>query len=197
MNTIEITKKESKADFARLRSVIACLSKDPTRAVINLLLVEKAQDGVIITATDGRRLRSDNFDFQVEAGLYEVKTCNAKSIFMVQSSEKSAYPNYEQIIPPHGEHSAYTLNGQGKMFVLWAASALGCYLDPKLVEVGEDEEVSLFIQKKSPHLSPALVRNKTTTFVLMPISTHWPWAYEIERIKSEIAKHREEEKKAA
>ena len=198
MNTIEVTNKGvTKETFARLRSVIACASKDPTRAVINLVLVEEGKGGITITATDGTRLRSDTFEIEAEPGLYEIKSCNAKSVFMVQNDEKLAYPVYGQVIPAHGKQDAYALEGRGKRFVLWAASALGCYLDPKLVEVGEEEEVTLYIQKKSPHLSPALVKNTTTTLVVMPITPHWPWFHELEAIKADQFQGLEKEQQAA
>jgi len=198
MNTIEIKSKgAAKEDFARMKSVIACASKDSTRPAINLVLVESAKSGITVTATDGRRLRSDTFEIEAEPGLYEIKTCNARSVFMVQSAEKLAYPTYGQVIPAHGKREAYSLEGRGKRFVLWAASALGCYLDPKLVEVGEDEEVTLHIQKNAPHLSPALVKNKTTTLVVMPITPRWPWTSELEAIKADLVRNREKERQAA
>ena len=198
MNTIEIKSKGmKKEDFARLKSVMACASKDSTRPAINRVLVESTQGGITVIATDGKRLRMDRFKFKAEPGLYEVKSCNAKSVFMVQSSEKLAYPTYGQVIPEHGKRAAYSLEGRGKKFVLWAASALGCYLDPKLVEIGADEEVTLYIQKNRPHLSPALVQNKTTTLVVMPITPNEPWASELESIKANLIRHQEKERQAA
>jgi hypothetical protein len=198
MNTIEITSKGAgKKDFVRLKSVIACVSKDPTRAAINLVQVEAAKGGIVVTATDGRRLRSDRFKFKAEPGLYKIKTCNARTVFLVQSRDKMVFPNYGQVIPLHGKQNAYSLDGRGKKFVLWAASALGCYLDPKLVAVGEDEAVTLHIQKNAPHLSPVLVKNKTTTLVVMPITPNEPWTRELEAIKADLVRLREKEERQA
>lgn len=198
MNTIEIKSKGmKKEDFARLKSVIACTTKDPTRPALNKVLVESDEEGVTFTATDGKRLRSDRFAINAEPGLYDVKMCNAKLILMMQSTEKLNYPTYGQVIPAHGKREAYSLNGRGKKFVLWAASALGCYLDPQLVEIGEDEEVTLYLQKKSPHLSPALVQNKTTTLVVMPMNLTESWTSELEAIKDDLLQRRLKEPKAA
>jgi hypothetical protein len=81
--------------------------------------------------------------------------------------------------------------------VLWAASALGCYLDPKLLEVAEDEVVTLYIQKRAPHLSPALVKNKTTTLVVMPINPDGAWLRQIEAIKIDQMQLLEKEERQA
>ena len=133
MNTIEIINTpKCKADFARMKSVVTCASKDSTRPAINLVQVETVKGGITITATDGKRLRSDKFKLKAEPGLYEIKTSNAKVVFLAESNEKLAYPTYEQVIPAHGKRAAYSLSGKGKKFVLWAASALGCYRPPLL-----------------------------------------------------------------
>lgn len=121
-----------------MKLVLTCASKDSTRPAINKVLVEQAKEGITVTATDGRRLRSDQFKLKAEPGLYDIKTSNAKSVFMVLSQEGLVFPTYQQVIPSHGKRTAYALNGVGGKFVLWAASALGCYVDPKLVVVGAE-----------------------------------------------------------
>ena len=89
--------------FARMRAVTACASKDSTRPAINLVQVETVKGGIIITATDGKRLRSDKFKIKAEPGLYEIKTPNAKIVFLAESKDKLVYPTYEQVIPAHGK----------------------------------------------------------------------------------------------
>jgi len=198
MNTIELTNnKHTKKDFIRMRSVLACASKDSTRPAINLVLVEAVKGGITVTATDGKRLRSDKFKLKAEPGLYEIKTSNAKVVFLAESNGKLVFPTYEQVIPVHGKRVAYALSGKGKKFVLWAASALGCYLDPKLVTIGDDEFISLYIQKSAPELSPALLKNKDTTMVVMPFTGTDGWSRELETIKQDLFKRREKERKAA
>ena len=151
MNTIEITNKNPmKKMFARMKSVLACASKDPTRPVINKVLVEKNGDTLTITATDGTRLRSDRFKIKAEPGLYDIKSCNAKGLFMAKSEEGLVYPNHRQVIPSAQKEHAYSLTGKGPHFVLWAASALGCYIDPKLIALADDEPVTLSDLTKKP-----------------------------------------------
>jgi hypothetical protein len=187
MNTIELTQdRYNRADFARLRSALACASKDATRRAINQVLVESDEDGITVIATDGRRLRTDRFNLDVMAGLYEIKLNTGKTIFLSESSEEGGFPNHRQVIPDRDSKHAYALRGTGKQFVLWATSALGCWLDPKLVELGEDEEISLFIQRDTPERSPVLLMNDTTTLVIMPIQVDQPWVREVEAIRSTI-----------
>lgn len=198
MNTIDMTSNgPMKKDFARMKCVLACASKDSTRPAINKIRVEQDGDMIMVTATDGTRLRSDRFKIKAEPGLYDVKTCNAKAIFMAQSNEGLLYPNHRQVIPYDDKQHAYALKGKGPRFVVWAASALGCYIDPKLVALGEDEAVTLFVQKTNPNLSPMLVKNTNTTLVVMPIRIDREWGDKLESIKADLFKHREDEQKAA
>ncbi len=198
MNTIELTKTpKNKDDYARMKLVLACASKDSTRPAINKVLVETTKGGITITATDGKRLRSDQFRIKAEPGLYDIKTSNAKSVFMVLSQEELVFPTYQQVIPSHGKRTAYALNGVGGKFVLWAASALGCYVDPRLVALGEDEVVTLYVQKEHPNRSPMLLKNKDTTMVVMPFHVDGRWSQEVETIKQDLFRQREKEQKAA
>jgi len=197
MNTIEITNNgPMKKDFSRMKAVLACVSKDATRPAINKVRVEKDGDDVIVTTTDGTRLRSDRFHIKAEAGLYDIKTSNAKAIFMAQSNEGLVYPNHRQAFPSADPQHAYALNGKGPRFVLWAASALGCYVDPKLVALGEDEAVTLYVQKIRPNLSPVLVKNKSTTLVVMTFRMDPRLSSKIEAIHTERVLRAMEEKEA-
>ncbi len=196
MNTIDITSHGSmKRDFSRMKAVLACVSKDPARLAINKVRVEKEGDGIIVTATDGTRLRSDRFHIEAEAGLYDIKTCNAKAIFMAQSNEGLVYPNHRQAFPATDPQHAYALDGKGPRFVLWAAAALGCYVDPRLVALGEDEAVTLHVQKAHPNLSPMLAKNKSTTLVVMTFRMDSRLSSQIEAIQTERALKAMEEKK--
>lgn len=187
MNTIEYTKdRHNRADFDRLRSVLACASKDAGRHVITKVLVEKDEEGIIVIATDGRRLRSDRFNLEAEPGIYDIKANSGKSVFLTKCEEELVFPNHRQVIPLSDNEHAYALRGTGKQFVLWATAALGCWLDPKLVELGEDEVVSLFIQRDTPDLSPALLVNESTTLVVMPLRLDQPWVREVAAIRSAI-----------
>lgn len=187
MNTIEVTKeKNNLADFARLRSVLACASKDSTRHVITKVLVEKDDEGIIIVATDGKRLRTDRFDLEADPGIYDIKVNTAKTVFLTKCEEELVFPDYKQVVPASDNEHAYALQGLGRRFAMWATSALGCYLDPKLIELGEDEGVTLYIQKDAPDRSPALLKNDTTTLVVMPIRVDL--AQEIEQIRAVMAR---------
>ncbi len=189
MNTIEVTKeKHNRADFARLRSTLCCASTDPARHVINKVLVEKDGEGITVIATDGRRLRSDRFNLEAEPGLYDIKVNTAKTVFLSQCTEDLVFPNHRQVIPRTGKDDAYALEGTGKRFAQWATSALGCYLDPDLIELGVDEEITLHIQKHAPDLSPALFTNDATTLVVMPIRVDRDWAQQIDQIHLEMAR---------
>lgn len=198
MNTIEVTKeKHNKDDFARLRSVLACASHDPTRHVINKVKVERDKDGIAIIATDGRRLRMDRFGIEAKPGLYDIRANTARSVFLSECTEDLAYPDYTQAIPSSGKRNAYSLEGTGRKFVLWASAALGCYVDPRLVEVGDDEPLTLVVQKDAPHLSPVLLKSTKTTMVVMPVNVDGPWARELEAIRQDLFGRRGKGRKAA
>ncbi len=186
MHTIELTNnKHTRKDFVRMRSVLACASKDSTRHVITKVLVETHEDGITVIATDGRRMRSDGFSLEAEAGLYDIKVNSAKSVFLTQCQEELVFPTYRQVIPNSTDEIAYALEGRGKQFVLWATAALGCWIDPTLVELGEDEAVTLYINKDDPKLAPVLVQNETTTLVVMPMKLDHRWEQEIDAILTE------------
>jgi hypothetical protein len=200
MNMIELNNdKYTKADFARMKSMLACASKDSTRHVITKVLVETNDEGITITATDGKRMRSDHFSMEAEAGIYDIKVNSGKLVILSPCQEELVYPNYRQVIPSTEPENAYALRGTGKQFVLWATSALGCYLDSKLVEVGDYEAVTLYINKSDPLRYPALLVNDFTTMVVMPFTVDNAWSREIESIKQELIdkaiEEREEEAK--
>jgi hypothetical protein len=199
MNTLELIKdRHNRADFDRLRLTLACASKDSTRDVITRVLVETNEDGVTITATDGRRMRSDRFLIEAEAGIYDIKVNSGKLVMLTKCSEELVYPNYRQVIPNSEPENAYALHGTGKQFVLWATSALGCYLDQKLVEVGDDETLTLYINKVDPLRHPVLLVNDSTSMVVMPFTVDSTWSREVEAIKQElVAKAIEQQEKDA
>jgi hypothetical protein len=197
MNTIELNNdKHTRADFARLKSVLACASKDSTRHAITKVLVEQDGDGIAITGTDGRRLRRDRFNMEAEPGLYDIKVNSAKAFFLVKSDEELVYPNYRQAIPRDGKDDAYALEGRGSQFVLRATAGLGCWIDPKLVELGEDESVTLYLQKADLSISPVLVKNDATTLVVMPMRLDQYWIQQVEAIVTERVMRAMEEKEA-
>ena len=144
-------------------------------------------------ATDGRRLRRDRFALEAEAGLYDIKVNSAKAIFLTPCEEELTFPDYRPVIPNRTTDSAYALDGIGKAFVLRATAGLGCYVDPKLVELSDVEGVTLFIQKNNPAIGPVLARNADTTFVVMPLRLDQPWVREVEAIRSTIARKAIEE----
>lgn len=199
MNTIELTnERHTKADFARMRSVLACASKDSTRHVITKVLVEAEEEGIAIVATDGRRMRKDCFNIEAEAGLYDIKLNSARAVFLTQCTEELVFPNYKQVIPRGSKDDAYAIAGTGRQFVLWATAGLGCLIDPKLVELGDDEAVTLYIQKDDPKLSPVLMKNdtSTTTMVVMPMRLDHEWMQQVEDILAERVVKAMEEKEA-
>jgi hypothetical protein len=197
MNTIELTKdRYNRADFDRLRSALACASKDSTRHAITKVLVEKDEDGITVIATDGRRLRTDRFNLEVEAGIYDIKVNTGKTVFLSECTEELVFPNYRQVIPAVEEEQAYRLKGTGKNFVLRACSVLLCWLDPKLVELDEDEDVELFVQRSKPSLGAVMARNGTTTLVVMPLRLDQPWIRDLEAIQRERALENLEEREA-
>ena len=182
-NTIELNSKKDRYEFRRMKAVTACVSTDPTREAIQNVRVEKDGEGILVIGTDGRRLRADHFDIEVTPGTYEVKARTASTLFLVKSRSRLKFPDWRQVIPSVKPKDAHAFQGMGKRFVLWACAGLGCYIDPALVELRDDEGITLYIQKKGPGLSPALLKNETTTLVLMPIRCTESWAREIEGLR--------------
>jgi len=188
--TIELNPtKQTRIDFQRMRSVLACVSTKPDRPVLHHVLVEPSEEeGFIqITATDGKRLRSDSFEMQAAPGCYEIKANTARGIYLIRSRKKLNYPNYRQVIPSLEPKDAFTLRGAGKQFVIWASSALGCLLDSELIAVRDDELVTLSIQKNKPERSPAVLKNNKTLFVLMPTQVDDTWHRELETMRVALA----------
>ena len=71
------------------------------------------------------------------------------------------------------------------------------YMDPKLVDIGDDEAVTLYVQKVKPNLLPMLLKNKNTTMVVMPFTVDGRWSEELETFKADLFRQREKEQKAA
>jgi len=83
---IEFHSKTDRADFQRMRSLLTCLSTDATRPVLHNVLVETVEDGVQLTATDGKRLRSDRFDLDVSPGLYALKGTGSRFVLWASAA---------------------------------------------------------------------------------------------------------------
>jgi len=181
---IELHSKTDRADFQRMRTLLTCLSTDATRPVLHNVLVETVEDGVQLTATDGKRLRSDRFELDVSPGLYEVKANAGRGVFLTKSRSQMKFPNHKQVIPSLKPKDAYTLNGTGSRFVLWASAALGCRLDPSVIALADHEAVMLYIQKDRPELSPAVLQNDRTTVVVMPFRVTEPWVQQLDQLKN-------------
>ena len=182
-DTIEMS-RTNRIDFQRLKSVLACASKDQTRYAITKVLVKREAAGVTITATDGKRLRIDHFDLEAMAGVYDIKVNSGSGIFLMRNKEKLTFPKTEQVIPSMDPQDAYALKGMGKRFVIWASAAQGCMINPDLIALDDDEGVTLYVQKKRPDISPAVVKNDETTLVLMPFTVTEPWRMELETIRT-------------
>ena len=185
MNRIEIVNKEgTRQDFARLKAVVACASRDAARLPLTKVLVEKDGGGITVTATDGRRLRRDRFGIKAGAGVYDIVAGTRQVVTLAKSSDRLAFPDYRQAIPACEGQAFHEIRGTGRNFVLWAAAALGCYLDPQLIALGEDEAVTLCLQKQGAGLSPAVARNERTTLVVMPFRVDHQWSSQVEAIKA-------------
>jgi hypothetical protein len=184
-NTIELTNtKLTRHDFLRMKSLLACVSTDPTRTIIQNVLVEAVEEGGIrLVATDGTRLRTECFDLEAIPGCYDIKVVTAKLIFLVRSKSQNQFPNWRQVIPALDQSSAHVIQGTGKNFVLWASSGLGCLIHPGLLEIPEYEPVTLYIQKQAPQLSPVVVETREMLYVQMPMRIDDPWVGQLERIR--------------
>ena len=158
--------------------------------------MEQHEDGITVIATDGRRMRSDCFSLEAEAGIYDIKVNSAKAVFLTECQEELVFPNHRQVIPKSTDEIAYALEGRGKQFVLWATAALGCWIDPKLVELGEEEAVTLYLQKDDTKLAPVLLQNDQTTLVVMPMRLDHPWIRDLETIQRERVLESLEEREA-
>jgi hypothetical protein len=56
-------------------------------------------------------------------------------------------------------------------------------LDPELIALNDDEGVTLYVQKKHPGISPAVMKNNETTLVIMPYRVTENWGQELEQIR--------------
>ncbi len=99
---IELNSKMNRHDFQRMKLLLACASKDPTRLVINKVLVKKSETGVTLTATDGRRMRVDHFDLEAAQGIYDIKVNSGSSIFLMKNRDGLKFPDTDRVIPSTG-----------------------------------------------------------------------------------------------
>jgi hypothetical protein len=182
-DTLEMT-RTNRTDFRRMKRLLSCASKDPTRPVINKVQVKKTESGITITATDGRRMRTDRFDLEAAPGIYDIKVNSGTSVFLMKNRERLKFPDTGRVIPSLDPQDAYALKGPGKCFVVWAAAAQGCLLDPERIALAEDEAVTLYVQKLRPDLSPAVMKNADTLFLLMPCRVKEAWGQQLEQIRT-------------
>ena len=180
---IELHSKLHSRDFPRMRTLLRCVSSDATRPILHYVQVETDEDGVKITATDGKRLRSDRFSIEASPGLYEIKANTARGVFLTKSRSQMKFPNHKQVIPSLKPKDAYILKGVGSRFVLWASAALGCRLDPSMIALADHEAVTLYIQKDCPELYPAVLQNDRTTVIVMPFRVTEPWVRELDELR--------------
>ncbi|VGO13389.1 hypothetical protein PDESU_01946 [Pontiella desulfatans] len=159
--------------FTRARFLMETRSCDPNRAILNLLCVERRARGISITATNGQFLRSDNFNIRAEPGVYCVASNTVDQIGLIRVYETAAYPNYRHAIPRLNSSNSHVLEGHGLNFVVWAAAALGTYISPTLIHIGENEPFKLHIHKKD-YLGVVL-KNRNTTAVIMPVTSKEKW----------------------
>lgn len=156
-------------DFDRLRCVLACVGKDRVRPELQRVLIEKARGGVHVVGCDGKRLRRDLFKLKAEPGLYEVEINNSREIRLVASRILVRYPDYRKVIPKCDNRDVYVVSGKGSWFVMWVGASLGCYVDPRLVALADDERVDVMVQKVGGGTSPLLVQSDQLLLVIMPI----------------------------
>ena len=157
------------SDFYRMRCVLACVGKDRMRPELLRVLVEKAKGGVTVVGCDGTRLRRDFFTMRAEPGLYEVRTNTSKTIYLEPSTVLVRYPDYRKVVPKCDGRDVYAISGKGSRFVMWVGAALGCYVDPKLMALGDDEMVDVVIQKADARTSPVLIQNDKSLLIVMPM----------------------------
>lgn len=183
-NTIELIRtKQNAGDFRRMKKLLECASTDPTRDVIRYISVEKEEDAIRMIATDGKRLRADLFKIEAAPGLYEIKANTGQMIFLTKSCSRMKFPDWRQAVPSAMESDVHAFTGCGHNFIIWVTAGLGCLIDPKLIALAEEEEVSLLLQKNDPGQHPALMQNETTLFILMPIRATEPWYERIRQIR--------------
>lgn len=154
--------------FDRIRHVAACRGRDRMQPALQRVWVEEVKGGITVTACDGVRLRRDFFVLRTKPGLYDVKANSTKQIVLEYCEILLRYPEYRKLIPAT-DRNAYAVSGKGAGFVLWAASVLGACVDPKLMAIGDDEMMDVFVQKSDPGNSPVLLKNKTSLLVIMPV----------------------------
>lgn len=183
-NCIEMIRTKSNAgDFRRLKKLLECASTDPTRDVIRSISAEKEEDSIRLIATDGRRLRADLFEIEAVPGLYEIKANTGQLIFLSKSSSRMKFPDWRKVLPSLDGKTAHEFKGSGRNFITWVTAGLGCLIDPELIALGEDEEITLYLQKERPDQHPAVMQNATTLFVQMPIRATEPWCQQIRQIR--------------
>lgn len=171
------------SDFQRMRCVLSCAGGSQGRAVLRKVKVESFKGGIALLASDGVCLRKDRFAMRATPGLYDIQTNSAKVIRLEPCKEALKFPDYRKAIPSCDKRDAYAVSGKGSRFVMWAAAALGCYVDPMLMALGDEENVEVFIQKNKSGLSPLVVRNERSMLVVMPVRLDDDVAAKLERFQ--------------
>ncbi|MFA5687811.1 MAG: hypothetical protein WC959_01465 [Kiritimatiellales bacterium] len=186
-NIIELSSKTHKQDFQRLRAVVSCVSTDIKRMELNCVHVTKEENGILVTAVDGVRLRSDRFLLKTSPGAYGVKINNTQRIVLVKLSGKVKCPEWRRVVPSTEKADAYAIEGIGKHSAVWASAALGYMLNPAMVALTDEEKATLLVPRDKSSRSPVVLKNEKTLYLQMPVRVNEKWIQTVEQIKSKAA----------
>ncbi len=73
---------------------------------------------------------------------------------------------------------------------MWIGAALGCYVDPKLIPISDDEAVEVFVQKTDAGISPLLIRNGKLLMVVMPMKLDGGIGEQLDRMRLDRLRRR-------
>jgi len=108
---IEVVELKKSASLDAMKFLAQAMSRDTTRAILNLIHVEAPQvptkgepeealkEEFIAVATDGRRLHAAKIKGQMEPGDYRIIKANQSYMILAQDTEGATYPNWNHVVP--------------------------------------------------------------------------------------------------
>lgn len=151
---IEI-KKAIDGAYKEVSMLCEYTSKDETRKPIQMILVERFEDGSFTAvATDGRRMRVLRYEeynmpaslFQIPSGLYQWRKA-AKSIFLIPDADGQTFPNWRAVVPEDATRARSCIAFLAAAMV---AKELGVYVDIALCKFTSDRVTAYSFEGKTP-----------------------------------------------
>jgi len=99
MAMYEITRKNNRdAEFERLLFVLKAVSDDTTRPFLCVVHAERVKEGMLLIATDGKRLHVTAVEYPIDEGDY-VPVITKTSVILKSPTTSVVFPDWKRVVP--------------------------------------------------------------------------------------------------